>query len=237
MENGTKDLRLNTKDFIASLRHTLIMVVIIIVFSISGYISNSSSDASIQSSSKIILYLTITLGEWALVYYMWIGIKKARKINLINLISNKDKLEFQLNDFLKGFGFWIVANIILYTVKYLLNLPLVSNSNENLLPNNYLEYTSFFILALSAGFCEEIIYRGYFQKQFSAIFKNKWIAIILQGILFGISHGYQGIKYIIVISVYGILFGLLVNFVKNLKPGIIAHSWQDIFSGIIYQGS
>ena len=234
MKNGTKDLI--TKDLIASLRHTLILVAILIVFSVSGFISNSSSDASISSSFKVMLYLMIALGEWALVYYMWIGIKKAGKISLINLISNKDKLEFKLSDFFKGFSFWIVANIILYLVKYLLNLPLVSNSNANLLPYNYLECTSFFILALSAGFCEEIIYRGYFQKQFTAIFRNKWLAIILQGILFGISHGYQGTKYIILISVYGILFGLLADLVKNLKPGIIAHSWQDIFSGIIYQG-
>lgn len=237
MESETKDLSLNTKDLIASLRHTYIMIVILIIFSVSGFISNTSSAESISNSSKIILYFTITLGEWALVYYMWIGIKKAKKISLINLISSKASLEFRLNDFLKGLIFWIVANAILYTIKYLLNLPLVSNSNANLLPHTYLEYTSFFILALSAGFCEEIIYRGYFQKQFIVIFKNKWVAILLQGVLFGVSHGYQGTKYIIVISVYGILFGLLTNFVKNLKPGIIAHSWQDIFSGILYQGS
>ncbi len=235
MEKGTESL--NSKDLIASIRHTLIMIAILIIFSVSGFISNSSSDASIQSSSKIMLYFMIIIGEWALVYYMWIGIRKAKKISLINLISNKDKIEFRLSDFLKGFSFWIAANIILYLVKYLLNLPIVSNSNESLLPDNFLEYSSFLILALSAGFCEEVIYRGYFQKQFSIIFKNKWLAIILQGVLFGISHGYQGIKYIIVITVYGILFGVLVNFVKNLKPGIIAHSWQDIFSGIIYQGS
>jgi membrane protease YdiL (CAAX protease family) len=213
------------------------MVLILIIFSVSGYMSNTSSGDLISSSSKVLLYFLITLGEWALLYYMWVGIKKAKKISLINLISAKDKLDFKFNDFLKGFVFWIIANIILYSIKYLLNLPLVSNSNENLLPHNFLEYASFFILALSAGFCEEAIYRGYFLKQFSAVFKNRWIAIMLQGILFGISHGYQGIKYIIVISVYGILFGLLVNYVKNLKPAIVAHSWQDIFSGIIYQGS
>ena len=235
MENRTMDL--DTKGLIASLRHTIIMILILIIFSVSGYMSNTSSSDSISSSSKILLYFFIALGEWALLYYMWVGIKKAKKISFVNLISGKDKLDFKFNDFLKGFLFWIAANIILYLIKYLLNLPLISNSNENLLPQNFLEYSSFFILALSAGFCEEVIYRGYFQKQFSAVLKNKWIAIVLQGILFGMSHGYQGIKYIIVISVYGVLFGLLVNYVENLKPAIVAHSWQDIFSGIIYPGS
>lgn len=141
-----------------------------------------------------------------------------------------------MHRFLKGLTFWIAANLILFLIKYLLHLPIVSNSNENLLPHTYLEYSSFFILALSAGFCEEVIFRGYFQKQFAAIFQNEWTAILSQGILFGISHGYQGIKYVIVISVYGILFGIFVHFTKNLKPVIITHSWQDIFSGVICQG-
>jgi CAAX protease family protein len=236
MENVTKDSGLKNKDLIASIRHTIIMAGILIIFSISGYLSNTSPGNTISASSKITLYLMVALGEWALLYYMWIGIKKTGKISLIKLINGKDKFELRFNDFLVGFVFWIAANLILFLVKYLLNLPIVSNSNENLLPQNFIECALFFLLALSAGFCEEVIYRGYFLKQFSAIFNNKWIAILLQGGLFGISHGYQGIKYVVIISVYGILFGLLVNYVKNLKPSIIAHSWQDIFSGIIYQG-
>ena len=48
---------------------------------------------------------------------------------------------------------WIAANLILFLVKYILNLPVISNSNENFFPQNFIEYASFFILALSAGFC------------------------------------------------------------------------------------
>ena len=236
MEKGTENKNLESKGLIASARHTIIMVGILLIFSISGYLSNTSSGNSISATSKIMLYLMVAFGEWALLYYMWVGIKNKKRISLINLISNKDKLEFKLNDFLIGFSFWVAANLILFLVKYLLNLPIVSNSNENLLPQNYIEYASFFILSLSAGFCEEVIYRGYFQKQFTAIFNNRWLAILLQGILFGISHGYQGIKYVVILCVYGVLFGLLVHYARNLKPAIVAHSWQDIFSGIIYQG-
>ena len=236
MEIATKKLSFDKYDLIASTKHTVIMVLIPISFSIYGLISNTSSDNTISSSFKVILYLATAVGEWALLYYMWIGIKKTEKISLKNLIAGQGNLELGLNDILKGFAFWIIAGIILYLVKYLLGLPIISNTNHNLLPQNYLEYTLFFILSLSAGFCEEIIYRGYFQKQFTSIFKNKWIAILLQGILFGFSHGYQGIKYMVLISVFGVLFGLLAVYVKNLKPGMIAHSWEDIFSGIILKG-
>ena len=224
-------------EIIASKRHTIIMVIILLVISLSSLSLSNSSTGNANNSSKLILYLAVALGEWALVYYIWIGIKKLKRISLITLISGKDKLDLKLNDLLIGLSFWIAANIILYIIKYFWGIPFISNTNQHLLPANLPEYISFFILSLSAGFCEEIIYRSYFQKQFYALFRHKWSAIILQGFLFGISHGYQGLKYMTLIFVYGILFGLLVELVKNLKPSILAHAWQDIFSGIIFQGS
>jgi membrane protease YdiL (CAAX protease family) len=236
MENTTKKSNVNNYDRIASIKHTVIMILILILFSVSGFISSTSSDDTLSSGYKIMLYLATAAGEWALLYYMWIGIKKTNKIRFKKLITGKDNFEFRLHDILKGFAFWIIMSIILCLVKCILGLPVISNTNHYLLPQNYLEYALFFILSLSAGFCEEIIYRGYFQKQFSAIFNNKWIAILLQGILFGFSHGYQGVKYMVLISVFGILFGVLASYLNNLKPGMIAHSWEDIFSGMIVRG-
>jgi hypothetical protein len=89
MEITTKKLYFNKYDRIASIKHTVIMILILISFSISGLISNTSSDNTISSIFKIILYLVTALGEWALLYYMWIGIRKTGKVRLVNLISNK----------------------------------------------------------------------------------------------------------------------------------------------------
>jgi hypothetical protein len=93
MEITTKKLYFNKYDRIASIKHTVIMILILISFSISGLISNTSSDNTISSIFKIILYLVTALGEWALLYYMWIGIRKTGKVRLVNLISNKDNFQ------------------------------------------------------------------------------------------------------------------------------------------------
>ncbi len=37
----------------------------------------------------------------------------------------------------------------------------------------------------------------------------------------------------ITITVYGALFGLLAWWRRSLRPGMIAHAWTDIFSGVI----
>lgn len=50
------------------------------------------------------------------------------------------------------------------------------------------------VMALSAGFCEELIFRGYLQRQISDLTDSAVAAVLLQALLFGLAHGYQGIK-------------------------------------------
>jgi hypothetical protein len=49
----------------------------------------------------------------------------------------------------------------------------------------------------------------------------------------GAGHGYQGTRFMILIAIYGALFGTLVLLRKSLRPGMMAHAWQDAFSGIL----
>jgi membrane protease YdiL (CAAX protease family) len=53
------------------------------------------------------------------------------------------------------------------------------------------------------------------------------MGIALQGILFGVAHAYQGPTQILVIAVYGCMFGSLAYWRKSLRPGMIAHFLQD----------
>lgn len=89
------------------------------------------------------------------------------------------------------------------------------------------------MLTLTAGFCEEVIFRGYLQRQFGALTRSVAGGIVLQGIAFGASHGYQGWKFMLLISVYGTTFGLLAWWRSSLRPGMIAHFVQDAVGGIV----
>ncbi|MBZ5688613.1 MAG: CPBP family intramembrane metalloprotease [Acidobacteriia bacterium] len=87
-------------------------------------------------------------------------------------------------------------------------------------------------VALSAGFCEELAFRGYLQKQFQAITGSAGLAVLFQSIAFGIGHLYEGVGPVARIT----LFGLLAIWRKSLRPGMIAHVWSDIFGVIIFRG-
>jgi CAAX protease family protein len=88
-------------------------------------------------------------------------------------------------------------------------------------------------LSASAGVCEEIVFRGYFQKQFHAFTGNVALAVVLQALVFGAGHAYQGMKQVVVISVLGALYGVLAAWRKSLRPGMIAHAWSDVFGGLL----
>jgi membrane protease YdiL (CAAX protease family) len=102
-----------------------------------------------------------------------------------------------------------------------------------MLPSSGAEVGLFLMLAATAGFCEELIYRGYLRRQFAALTHAAVGAIVLQALAFGASHEYQGWKFMLIIAVFGSLFGLLAHWRCSLRPGIFAHIVQDGMGGLV----
>ena len=101
-----------------------------------------------------------------------------------------------------------------------------------LAPANGIEIAAWGFLCLIVGFSEEIIFRGYMQSQAIALLRNTPIAVIVAAIVFGAAHGYQGVRGIFLVSIFGSLFGIITLLRKNLLPGMIAHSWHDFATGM-----
>jgi hypothetical protein len=96
-----------------------------------------------------------------------------------------------------------------------------------MMPATALELVVWLMLSLTAGICEETIFRGYFQRQFIGWTGSTVVGIVLSAAIFGAGHIYQGRKQTIVIGVLGAMFGALAVMRRSLKPGMIAHSFQD----------
>jgi len=63
---------------------------------------------------------------------------------------------------------------------------------NRLLPVNFVEYLPYSALAITAGVCEEFIYRGFAIAAFSKTGLPLWLVVIASSILFGLAHAYQG---------------------------------------------
>ena len=82
---------------------------------------------------------------------------------------------------------------------------------DNLIPRTRKEKRWYGMTAIVAGFCEEVVFRGFLLYLLSAVFPmiSSYLMVILVGLLFGLAHFYQGIKGILKTASLGTLFGLL----------------------------
>lgn len=101
-----------------------------------------------------------------------------------------------------------------------------------LAPANGLEIAAWGALCLVVGFSEELIFRGYLQAQSIGVLGNISLSVAVTAVIFGAAHGYQGLRGMVLISVYGALFGILALLRRNLFPGMLAHSWHDFATGM-----
>jgi membrane protease YdiL (CAAX protease family) len=172
--------------------------------------------------------------ESAVLAYVWVGLLLA-KTRLRDLIGGKWA---RVKDFVRDIGIalilWIAAVVMLIAMHFILRNPAGGvRAVLPLLPQGYAEMIGWVFMSIAAGFCEEIIFRGYLQRQFLALSGRADLAVVFQAVLFGSAHLYQGIGGAITIAVYGILFGIAAVWAKSLRPGIIQHAAQDSFAGII----
>ena len=221
---------------VAPLWHTAVVLVILLALVVGGARlqshANSADSIAPQHSGSVSLYLSLIVLEWALVYFVWSGLRR-RGTTLRELVGGKwNTGSAVLLDFGLAFGLWIVWEGV-GKLAHLLLGPSHAKTIDTLLPQGALEIALWIAVSLSAGFCEEAVYRGYLQKQILALSGSVTAAILGQAVLFGLSHAYQGTKQVIVITALGAVYGVLPIWRKSLRPNMIAHAWSDVFSGIL----
>lgn len=102
------------------------------------------------------------------------------------------------------------------------------DSLQGMRPHSGAELALWIVMAISAGVCEETVYRGYLQQQFSAWTRSTSLGVVLQAAVFGLSHAYQGVKYVLLIVAIGCIYGVAAAMRKGLRANMIAHACLDI---------
>lgn len=102
-----------------------------------------------------------------------------------------------------------------------------------LAPANGREIAAWTLLCMFVGFIEEIVFRGYLQRQFIGWARGRAAAgVLASAIVFGCAHAYQGVRGMVLLTVFGALFSLLAIHRRSLRAGIFAHAWHDLIAGL-----
>jgi membrane protease YdiL (CAAX protease family) len=103
---------------------------------------------------------------------------------------------------------------------------------EHILPQSPTELIPFMALALTAGICEEFLYRGFAMAAISRAGLPSAVVILLSSVLFGLAHLYQGRAGFFSTMVLGILFGVSRAALSSLLPVIAWHVGIDVVAGV-----
>jgi len=103
---------------------------------------------------------------------------------------------------------------------------------EPLLPHTRLEMHWFTAVSITAGICEEILYRG-FLISYAAALVPKAAAVLVASLLFGMGHAYQGSRGVLQTGLVGVGLAVLYLVSGSLWVPMAVHGFIDWNSGIL----
>ena len=211
---------------IAGATHTIFLFVILGAWAFLGQ-NMISRMATAANPHRVRTYALTIVFEWVLFAYVAAGVWRRGESMRVILGSRWQSFRQFARDVGIAASFWIVAVLVLYLIGRILNAGATRRDVQFLLPQSGIEFALWIALSITAGICEEAIFRGYLQRQLTAFTKNTPAGILLSAAAFGVGHAYQGSRMMILIAIYGVLFGILAHWRGSVRPGMIAHAWQD----------
>lgn len=92
----------------------------------------------------------------------------------------------------------------------------------------------FVVAAVSAGFVEEYVFRGYLQQQLQALTGSIFFASVLQVGAFTLGHLYQGPLRLVSVAALGAVLTITALMRRSVVPGMFAHAIGDGLTALAY---
>ena len=163
------------------------------------------------------LYLSLIVMEWALVLFVMKGLQRTWT-TLREVIGGRwGSFKQVAVDAALGIGLWAFWTGVQTASSHWMGAGSPS-SIGTLLPRRAIEIVLWILVSISVEFARKLCFADIFSGN-SRFLLSGLLAVLLQSILFGISHGYQGLDATIRIAIFGALFGLLAMWRKEPAAG------------------
>lgn len=102
---------------------------------------------------------------------------------------------------------------------------------RRLMPSSRAEWPGFVALAVTAGICEELLFRGFLLWVFAQVLPEWWQAALAQAAVFGIAHVYQGARGVFMTFAVGVFLTGVMWISGTIWPAMLVHALLDLNSG------
>jgi hypothetical protein len=208
-------------NLIASRRHLAIVLVIVALIGVAG-VAKGGALSTEAVASRVGL-------ELAWIRYINVGMRRHGH-HVSEIVAWPRSWRSAVVDVALGaIGFAVARGVAVSVARW---LDGGTPNTAFLLPHGVVESILWVLVSGAAGVAEEVVFRGYLQRQFTALLRLPILAILLQAIVFGFSHGYQGWSSIAITGSYGLVLGVLAELRGNIRAGIVAHIVTDLVGGL-----
>ncbi len=191
-----------------------------------NFYRNLKKQLNIDPSARVLFYRTQVLWELS-----WMVVL------VVIVIPIPNPLEWLGLTMPNQFG-WIILVALLFGVvlsTYLLkrspgamaSMQRSLQASSVLLPANDAERKWFAIAAVTAGICEELLYRGflmsYLPSNFSMLAGQLILISIISGIIYGLSRAYLGMRGIATTALTGFSFAIVYALSGSILPAMVFH--------------
>lgn len=219
------------KNKILNILKSISMIFLVLFFS-SIFFAILNINLDTITDKEYIFYLTLSNITLIIIYiliYQKTLVKDFKNFTK-NLITN---LETSLKYWLIGFIIMIVSNLV---ITFILNKGIAGNEQD---VRNYIDAFPLFMLfntVIYAPLTEELTFR----KSIKDAISNKWLYIIISGLVFGMLHIASYITtpidlvYLIPYGALGISFAMLYYKTDNIFSTISMHAMHNLLAVIVY---
>lgn len=183
---------------------------------------------------KILCYQRIIIVEWIAELVAWIGLRS--QVFLVWSAVHRSALQKINLSFVLGFVLAFAVGSVLQAYFTRRNLKLRDKTMKAfkglafILPITREERAWFVVVAVTAGICEEVLYRGFLIRYLSDFpwHIGLWIALCVSSIAFGMAHGYQGLYGIIGTALLGTIMAVIFIVTGTLWLPMALHAVIDL---------
>ena len=189
-------------------------------------------DLAAHGDARLRLYRRILVLEWS--YALVVGVTVAGQphpsaaLGLVapSLAGGSLALRSSLVGLVVGVSLALIAPVL--TARGRAFVRSAAGEAGALLPANGRERGCFVAVALTAGVCEELLYRGFLFFWIERFTPSPTVAVIASAVVFGAAHAYQGRGGVVGTALLGAGLGGLYVWTGSLWPPIALHALIDL---------
>lgn len=194
-------------------------------------------EVAVDPSTRVRYYLAVIRREWF--WFALVGITIVLTSAPLADFGLTSPFDWGITLILIAVGLLSIASglvILLLRLRTTRKTSLVSGIApvRDLLPRTRAERSLWLALCVSAGICEEVVFRGFLSWYFLVIMTligwqvPFWIGLIPSTLIFGLNHIYQGKRGVLLTTLAGALFAYCYAITGSLLLSIILHALIDI---------